>query len=563
MLQTLITPSYSIFSNKGVFALLLGSGISRSAGIPTGWELMNSLIRDMAVLQGHDAGENPDIWYRTTFDKDPDYSDILEKLTTTPEERVNLLRPYFEPSTEEHNDGLKIPTVAHRQVAWLVKNGFIKVIITTNFDRLIETSLADVGIYPSIISNPSHVENVLPLVHSTATIIKINGDYLDTKFLNIKSELSGYDPRIRSLLAAIFENYGLLTCGWSAKWDVALVEEIKSANKFRFSSFFTHLSNPDSVMTLLSESRQGNLVQIKGGDEFFTEIVENIIALENSRNVHPLSARILLAQIKKYVSSNDFHIKLFDLIHQLTEQTANSLSKKEHRLSRSLIDGYKDDLELLTIALINSTYWSSVNHESIIIRSLVRIYQTSDITNYYANFRRFPAVILRYAIGIACIARENYTFLAKLCNLDVKSPTPILHTSLKFTDLTNQWQLIEKNFFTDYFSNNYYFPHSKFIERYLRPFFSELIPDDSNFMDSFYMYELITHMIHSENDPQYGYPVGSYLIEDSQYTKKRFIALLANGDKSILFTSGLFQRQDALVEKVENHYRERIVRLSH
>ena len=31
--------SFSVYENKGVFALLLGSGISRAADIPTGWEI--------------------------------------------------------------------------------------------------------------------------------------------------------------------------------------------------------------------------------------------------------------------------------------------------------------------------------------------------------------------------------------------------------------------------------------------------------------------------------------------------------------------------------------------
>lgn len=30
--------AFSMFENKGVYAVLLGSGVSRSAGIPTGWE---------------------------------------------------------------------------------------------------------------------------------------------------------------------------------------------------------------------------------------------------------------------------------------------------------------------------------------------------------------------------------------------------------------------------------------------------------------------------------------------------------------------------------------------
>lgn len=42
--------SFSIFSNKGIYALLLGSEISRNAGIPTGWDVVQDLIKKLATL---------------------------------------------------------------------------------------------------------------------------------------------------------------------------------------------------------------------------------------------------------------------------------------------------------------------------------------------------------------------------------------------------------------------------------------------------------------------------------------------------------------------------------
>lgn len=37
-----------------------------------------------------------------------------------------------------------MPTVAHKAIANLVKHGFIKVIVTTNFDRLLERALEEI-----------------------------------------------------------------------------------------------------------------------------------------------------------------------------------------------------------------------------------------------------------------------------------------------------------------------------------------------------------------------------------------------------------------------------------
>ena len=44
--------AFSVYENKGVFAVLLGSGLSRSAEIPTGWEITLDLVRRVAVAQG-------------------------------------------------------------------------------------------------------------------------------------------------------------------------------------------------------------------------------------------------------------------------------------------------------------------------------------------------------------------------------------------------------------------------------------------------------------------------------------------------------------------------------
>ena len=46
----------SIYSNPGVYALLLGSGISRSAAIPTGWEIVNDLIAKLKILSKDSSG---------------------------------------------------------------------------------------------------------------------------------------------------------------------------------------------------------------------------------------------------------------------------------------------------------------------------------------------------------------------------------------------------------------------------------------------------------------------------------------------------------------------------
>lgn len=44
--------AFSVYENRGVYALLLGSGVSRAAQIPTGWEITLDLVRRVAALEG-------------------------------------------------------------------------------------------------------------------------------------------------------------------------------------------------------------------------------------------------------------------------------------------------------------------------------------------------------------------------------------------------------------------------------------------------------------------------------------------------------------------------------
>src|SRR5690554_1390615 len=126
MIDPMISLAFTLHSKKGTFALMLGSGISRSAGIPTGWDITLDLTNKVAHLSADDISD-PVEWYRSKFSSDPDYGDLLNKLYKSPTERSQYLRQFFEPTTEEAAEGIKVPTAAHRGIANLVKEGIIRI----------------------------------------------------------------------------------------------------------------------------------------------------------------------------------------------------------------------------------------------------------------------------------------------------------------------------------------------------------------------------------------------------------------------------------------------------
>src|SRR5713226_4868909 len=98
MSDEILSLAVSMQSNKGVYALLLGSGVSRSAGVPTGWQIVEDLIRKVAHAKGASCEPDPAAWYTEEFGSQPQYTKMLDQLAKSPTERSQLLRPYFEPS---------------------------------------------------------------------------------------------------------------------------------------------------------------------------------------------------------------------------------------------------------------------------------------------------------------------------------------------------------------------------------------------------------------------------------------------------------------------------------
>ncbi len=92
---------FALQTNKGAFALLLGSGLSRSAEIPTGWDIVVDLVTQVAQLSGETPAD-PIEWYRHEFSEEPDYSELLAQLSVESSvARVNILERYIKPSEDD------------------------------------------------------------------------------------------------------------------------------------------------------------------------------------------------------------------------------------------------------------------------------------------------------------------------------------------------------------------------------------------------------------------------------------------------------------------------------
>src|SRR5918912_2995121 len=98
-LNPLVMLATGMHGQPGVYALLLGSGVSTGAGIPTGWGVVAELVRRAAAAATPEdpdaparAAADPEAWWADHGDGQPlGYSNLLASLAPTQAARRALL----------------------------------------------------------------------------------------------------------------------------------------------------------------------------------------------------------------------------------------------------------------------------------------------------------------------------------------------------------------------------------------------------------------------------------------------------------------------------------------
>ena len=208
----------------------------------------------------------------------------------------------------------KLPTPAHRAIAWLVREGYIKVILTTNFDPLMEMALQEQGVSYDIASTDDALQGIRPLIHSACTIIKLHGDYRDTRIKNTPEELCEYSEGMNRTLDRVLDEFGLILAGWSAEWDEALKAAMYRSVNRRYSWYWLAVGGISMGGEQLIQHRDAQIIRMAGADDFFVASKNQVEGIANLKKPHPLTFDLALMTSKKLISRNE-KIELQDLIN--------------------------------------------------------------------------------------------------------------------------------------------------------------------------------------------------------------------------------------------------------
>ena len=393
-INQIIPLSYNLADGKKKYVLFCGAGVSKDAGIPTGWDILLETLRHIRAQEDGKSKEYTDkemeAYYEKNF-KDSTYSEIIESLFPSREEQREFLEKLFEN---------KAPGRAHKLIAEWVKAGLIRFIITTNFDSSIEHSLDDAGLRGkySVITDGAQVLRSKPwnLVEN-CRIYKVHGTIEQGVIKNTKKDLEKLDADLEKDLLDLIERHGVIVLGYAGNKDDKAVMDCFHRRRFKgYTLYWTVYDNQinDNVKELV-ERQDGRFIHIQSASDFLEEVLNRVEIAR--RGTEQTSEAVAQVRFKNLITSgSDIEIKqtIDEERRKLKKYFENVLDEVNEEDYKSLWDGYlkifnysMNFLSLVDqISKYRNQYWENISHIFEEIQSLNKNqgrYGKEGLVNYY------------------------------------------------------------------------------------------------------------------------------------------------------------------------------------
>lgn len=386
--------SYNLADGRRKYVLFCGAGVSKDAGIPTGWEILLETLRHIRTQKEGEIKEytnnEMETYYEENF-KNSTYSEIIGSLFPSREEQREFLEKLFEN---------KAPGKAHRLIADWVKAELIRFIITTNFDSSIECALDDAGLRGkySVITDGDYVLKSKPwhLVEN-CRIYKVHGTIEQGEFRNTKKDLEKLDGDLEKDLLDIIEGHGVIVLGYAGNKDDNAVMDC--FNKRRFKGYTLYWTIYDKQINnnvkKLVDGQDGRYIDIQSASDFLEEVLNRVEIAR--RGTEQTSEAVAQVRFKNLItSSSDIEIRqtIDEERRKLKQYFENVLDEVDEKNYESLWDGYSAtfnySLNLLSlfdqIIKYQNKYWENILPIFEEIHSLNKNrggYNKDGLVNYY------------------------------------------------------------------------------------------------------------------------------------------------------------------------------------
>jgi hypothetical protein len=204
----------------GHYAFLLGAGISAGAGIPLGGAIVKMLRQRLVEELQHDISPEASEalfeelgWFQ---DPEAEYAEALQRAFSSDHDRQRFFRDLI---------AGKMPTLAHYYLASIIASGHCNLVLTTNFDDLLEKALASLHLDEvNVIAHPTETEYV-SASPELVTLVKLHGSYTFPQLSNLASETQRLQRQLRRYFEFLLRDHGLIVAGYAGR-DRSIMDPI-------------------------------------------------------------------------------------------------------------------------------------------------------------------------------------------------------------------------------------------------------------------------------------------------------------------------------------------------
>jgi hypothetical protein len=310
-------------AQPGYYAFLLGAGMSVDAGIPMGGGIVTLLRERLIAELAHDLSEEGSDqlfrglgWFQ---DPDAEYSEALLRAFASDAERQRFFGELI--------DG-KLPTLGHYYLASIIANGQSSLVLTTNFDDLLEKALHGLRFDQfNVVTHGSGTEYV-SATSGIPTIVKLHGHYTYPQLANVGAELQSLSGGLRGYFESLLGDFGLIVCGYAGR-DRSVMQPITNAVRAR--------TLPKGVIWCLrDEARIANTPYLQTLERHGEGNVRFLTIVSADDFYRDLHTRLGLSEapVLDALSAERFHYQRRKMLERLS--TGMSLDLHEQAIDRDL-----------------------------------------------------------------------------------------------------------------------------------------------------------------------------------------------------------------------------------
>lgn len=279
------------------FAWFLGAGTSRSAGLPTATDVIWDLKRRYYCREENQEIARQDIQNEAVQARiqsfmdargfpaqwaEDEYSTYFEKIFGNDKERQ---RRYLKAILSEERVSL---SVGNRVLGALMSSGLTRAVFTTNFDSVVEKSVAEVAgkSLSAFHLEGSHAASQALNNEEFPIYCKLHGDFRYESIKNLSADLARQNDEIAACVVNAARRFGFIVAGYSGR-DASIMKLLRSVledcNAFPHGLFWTGLKGspiPPAVDELLQQAQakgvNARYVQIETFDAMMLRLWRNI-----------------------------------------------------------------------------------------------------------------------------------------------------------------------------------------------------------------------------------------------------------------------------------------------